>query len=100
MDLQGTLGEVSGRRSLQQVITANISLQSMRETMAYATIYKGGPATGGTAIAGVHTGLAIIHASKIRGAEMTSTYGKEKAVLDWTRANRPTERKSMWFGGL
>ncbi len=53
-------------------------MQSFRETKAYVTIYIGGSATGGTAIV-----------------------GKEKAVLflslDRTRANCPTERKSICF---
>ncbi len=60
---------------------------------AYATIYTSGPAT----IEGVHADFAIIHASKMRGTEMTSTYVKEKAALflshDWTRSNCPLECK-------
>ncbi len=38
----------------------------------------------------------IIHTSKARGAELTSSYEEEKAALllalDWARANCPTER--------
>ncbi len=38
----------------------------------------------------------IIHTSKTRGAELTSSYEEEKAALllalDWARANCPTER--------
>ncbi len=39
---------------------------------------------------------AIIHTSKVRGAELISSYEEEKATLllalDWARANCPTER--------
>ncbi len=76
-------------------------MQSIRETKAYVTIYIGGSVTGGTAIVGDAADLSILHKSKIRGAEVTSTYGKEKAAfflsLDWTRANCPTESKSIYF---
>ncbi len=41
----------------------------------------------------------IIHMSKARGAELTSSYEEEKAALllalDWARANCPTERISI-----
>ncbi len=41
----------------------------------------------------------IIHTSKARGAELTSSYEEEKGILllalDWTRANCPTERISI-----
>ncbi len=41
----------------------------------------------------------IIHTSKPRGAELTSSYEEEKAarllVLDWARANCPTEHISI-----
>ncbi len=41
----------------------------------------------------------IIHTSKARGAELTSSYQEEKAALllnlDWARANCPTERISI-----
>ncbi len=41
----------------------------------------------------------IIHTSKTRGAELTSSYEEEKATLllalDWARANCPTERISI-----
>ncbi len=42
---------------------------------------------------------AIIPESKIRGAELTSSYEEEKAAillaLDWTRTNCPTKRISI-----
>ncbi len=42
----------------------------------------------------------IIHTSKARGAELTSSYEEEKAALflalDWARANCPTERISIF----
>ncbi len=42
----------------------------------------------------------IIHTSKARGAELTSSYEEEKAslllALDWARANCPTERISIY----
>ncbi len=41
----------------------------------------------------------IIHKSKARGAELTSSYEEEKATLllalNWARANCPTERISI-----
>ncbi len=41
----------------------------------------------------------IIHTSKVRGAELTSSYEEEKAALllalDWAWANCPTERISI-----
>ncbi len=41
----------------------------------------------------------IIHTSKVRGAELTSSYEEEKAALllalDWVSANCPTERNML-----
>ncbi len=72
---------------------------------AYVAIYTDGSAAGGTTAGGTAmvatTGdLAdpvIIHRSKARGAELTSSsYEEEKAALllalDWARVNCPTER--------
>ncbi len=46
----------------------------------------------------------IIHTSKERGAELTSSYEEEKGAfplaLDWARASCPTERISICFEWL
>ncbi len=73
----------------QQANTANLSLQLIRETRAHVTIYTDGSATGGTTAGGADmvttTGdpadPVIIHTSKARGAELTSSYEEEKAAL-------------------
>ncbi len=48
------------------------------------------------ATVGDPTGPVIIHTSKLRGAELTSSYEEETAALlqtlDWAGANCPTER--------
>ncbi len=51
------------------------------------------------ATTGDPTDPEIIHTSKARGAELTSSYEEEKAALllalEWARANCPTERISI-----
>ncbi len=68
------------------------------------TIYNDGSAPGGTTASGAATvgdpaDPVIIHTSKARGGELTSSYKEEKAALllalDWIRANCPTERISI-----
>ncbi len=41
----------------------------------------------------------VIHTSKARGSELTSSYKEEKAslALNWARANCPTEGISICF---
>ncbi len=91
----------------QPAITANLSLQLIRETQTHVTIYTDGSATCGTtaggaamvATTGDPTDPVIIHTSKAHGAELIFSYEEEKAALllalDWARANCPTERISM-----
>ncbi len=94
----------------QQAITVNLSLQLIGVTKVYVTIYTDGSATGGTtaggaamvATVGGPADPVIIHTSKAREAELTSSYEEEKAALllalDWARANCPTERISICSG--
>ncbi len=79
-------------------MTANLSLQLIRETKAHVTIYTDGSATRGTIVGGTAMVATVgdtadpvsIHTSKARGAELTSSYEEEKAALlqalDWARA--------------
>ncbi len=75
--------------------------------MAHVTINTDGSTIGGTtagfaamvATVGDPADPVIIHASKARGAKLTSFYEEEKAALllalDWARANCPSERISI-----
>ncbi len=64
-------------------------MQLLRETNAHVTIYTDGSATGGTtaggaamvATVGYPAEPVIIHTSKARGAELTSSYEEEKAAF-------------------
>ncbi len=87
----------------------NLKLHFIQETKAHVTIFTDGSATGGTTASGAAmipstgdpTDLVIIHTSKARGTELTSSYEEEKAALllalDWARANCPTERISIYI---
>ncbi len=77
LDQQGTLGG-----TLHQPITTDMSLKSIRGTKAHVTIYTKGPVTDATA-AGNAAMVAtvrdpadpvIIHTSKLRRAEVSSSY--------------------------
>ncbi len=95
------------RYTTQQVITANVSLQSMRKK-AHVTTYSDGFATDGTTAGGAEivatlgdsAETVVIHTPKIRGAELAFSYEELKATiflaLEWTRANCPTERIAIY----
>ncbi len=71
----------------QQAITESISLQLIRDTKTHVTIYTDRSATGGTtaggaamvATVGDPANPVIIHTSKARGAEVTSSNEKERS---------------------